>query len=111
MKFIKVKKEINRISNIDDPVLCQKEIKILDKKVNSPSITLINRNNYYDLWVIENIYDPEIKRSTKKTIEKIGKLSFEDYESNKKEIECFREKGEIEQLKKIIIKIKNKESE
>ncbi|MFW9972793.1 MAG: hypothetical protein ACFFDF_21585 [Candidatus Odinarchaeota archaeon] len=81
-----VKKEISRIANLKDPEKALEELKKLDQKVNGPKIKTRKRGNYIYFYVMNTFYDSSVKEGRRKIKEKLGRISIEKFESNKKKI-------------------------
>ena len=97
MHVKQIKEEIKRISKLEDPVLAQKELKILNKKINEIIIAQLS-DNYIYFYRISYEWDPEKKR-TKKRIEKaLGRMPKEEYLKNKDKIKQLP----LNELKKLL---------
>jgi len=103
LKFKEVKSEITRIAKIEDPNVCQKEVRNLDKILNAPKVRKIKRSTYYDLYTVIVYYDKVKARGSETPDKKLGKISFEEYEKKKTIIDDLIKKGNIEELKKYLI--------
>lgn len=103
MKLETIIKEIDRISNIEDPKTCQIEIKELNRMIKIPRITKRKRGSYYYMYsVLEYRYDREIGHSRENKLKKLGRISIQNYESNKKKIEELIKSRDQEGLKKYL---------
>jgi len=98
MNIKQIKEEINRISKIKDPVQCQEEIRMLNKKIGKVFIAQI-RGNYAYFYKIKYSWNPEKKRSVKKISTALGKMPKNEYLKDKDKIKRLP----INELKKIII--------
>jgi predicted metal-dependent hydrolase len=86
LKFDEVKDEISRIAAIENPEVCQDEIRKLDRELGAPKIKPVKRGNFYYIYEIEYYYDTETQHSRERIIENLGRIDIEDYENNKDKI-------------------------
>lgn len=103
MKLEKIIGEIDRISAIKDSKTCQVEIKKLNRMIKTPRITKRKRGNYYYVYVVlEYRYDKEVRHGRENKLKKLGKISDQAYNVNKKIIENLIESRDQEGLKKYL---------
>lgn len=105
MKFKKLKAEIKRISNIEDPQETQDAIRALNHKINAPKIKHVKRGNKVFFYEYEYFYDKEKKRTADRTIQSLGGITREKYSRNKQEIEALENSGKTGQLKTYLKKL------
>ena len=103
MKFRKVKSEISRIAEIENPVECQKEVKELDQVVNkNPKIKKIDRGLYFDFYIIHYKKDELTGKYVETPDKKIGKISKENFKKDQDKIEKLRKSGNLEEVIKFL---------
>jgi len=94
MKFNEVKDEISRIAAIEDPEICQDELKKLNKKLGAAKIKKVKQGDYYYFYEIEYYYDSEAQHSRERILEKLGRIKISEYKKNKGTITRMK-KGEV----------------
>jgi len=86
MHINQIKEEIKRISKLTDSKECQRELRILNKKIGNLFIAQL-RGNYAYFYRIKYAMDQEKKRSKKIILKpSLGRISKEEYNKNPKEI-------------------------
>lgn len=98
LKFDEVKDEISKIAAIEDPEVCQDEVRELNNKLSAPKIKSVKRGNYYYLYVIEYYYDTEAQHSRERIVENLGRIEIDKYKKNKTEISRMN----LSELKKLL---------
>lgn len=96
-----IKNKIKELSKEEDCEILKEKLTDLAKSIDKYSIKKIAREKYYEFWEITG-YTDRIRDYG----EKLGKLSKEQYEHHKNEIEKLRIAGDKEEFKKLIHKIK-----
>jgi len=100
MHINQIKEEIKRISKLEDPVECQKEIIKLNRKISKIIIVQFSGNWTY-FYKIKYEYSPEKKREIK-TIEKaLGRMSKSEFLKDKERIKNLP----LNELKKLLEKV------
>jgi len=83
LKFNEVKREISRIAAIEDPDVCQDEIKKLNKKLGAAKIKKVKQGDYYYFYEIEYYYDSEAQHSRERVLEKLGRIEISEYKKSR----------------------------
>jgi hypothetical protein len=98
-----LKREINRISKINDLTKCKKEIVKLNEKLNEKKVKITKSGNYYYCYLSINYYDKEKCRSVETIIpnSRFGRIPAYIYENNKDIIKKLNYKELIKLLEEI----------
>lgn len=101
MKFSKVKKEIKRISEIQEPRKTQKEIRSLHRKLNLNRLELRKRGNQVYFYEMEDYYDTVKRRSavnSKSLGVGISQKQYREHKQTIKKLLNLRKKQELIQF-------------
>ena len=100
MHINQIKEEIKRISKLEDPVECQKEIIKLNRKISKIIIVQFSGNWTY-FYKIKYAWNSEKKRSVKKISLALGRMPKSEFLKDKERIKNLP----LNELKKLLEKV------
>jgi len=100
MHINQIKAEIKRISNLTDSKECQRELRILNKKIGKIFIAQL-RGNYAYFYKIKYAWNSEKKRSVKKISLALGRMPKSEFLKDKERIKNLP----LNELKKLLEKV------
>ncbi|MFO8020657.1 MAG: hypothetical protein R6U96_18685 [Promethearchaeia archaeon] len=99
MQFKKLKQEVIRISKIKDPKEALREIRDLAARIQRKKLEAIPSGNKIYFYEIENYYDPNLKRSSKRSKSLGTPIHKMTWETHKKRIDSLLADRDPQKLK------------